>query len=120
MIYPQACRAGFNVRATASELLISDRNRKQVHRLSAVAAWVWSRCDGRTPVALLAERMRWMFNLADPLPVLQATLDRLVRCRLLEDVSPEWVSDRLTRRDLVTGLLGRLFALPFRLLGLSG
>ena len=90
MIYPQACRAGMSVRETASELLISDRRRNRVHRLSAVAAWVWSRCDGRTPVTLLAQRMRWMFNLADPLPVLQATLDRLVQCRLLEDVSPEW------------------------------
>jgi hypothetical protein len=106
-----------NVRETASELLISDPRRKQVHRLSAVAAWVWSRCDGRTPVTLLAERMRWMFNLADPLPVLQATIERLAQCRLLEDLSPEWLKGRLSRRDVVTGSFGRLFALPIRLFG---
>ena len=51
------------------------------------------------------------------LPVLQATLDRLVRCRLLEDLSPEWLAERITRRDLVTLSIGRLFALPLRLLG---
>ncbi len=116
MIYPQACRAGFIVRELARGLLVRDPRRKRQHRLNDVAAWVWARCDGRTPVTLLAEHMRWMFGLSDPLPVLQATLEKLSRWRLLEDVSPEWSGGRLRRRDLLTRLIASLIAVPFALL----
>ena len=116
LIYPQARRADVVVHEQNSELLVRDQRRKRTHKLSEIAAWVWARCDGHTPVTLLAERMRWFFRITDPLPVLQATLEKLARCRLLEVSEEDAPSRHLTRRDLVTHLFKSLFAMPFALL----
>jgi hypothetical protein len=87
-MYPLARREGLMVCEVADRLLVYDRWRQRVHSLHPVAAWVWRRCDGRTPVSLLARHLRWAKGITHPIPVVYLSLEYLARCRLL--ARPGW------------------------------
>ena len=54
---PAAREARLLVRELAEEVLVYDEEGHRAHCLNRTAALVWKSCDGRTPVARIAERV---------------------------------------------------------------
>lgn len=93
MRLPTARSEGLVIEELGEELLVYDLDVKDAHCLTAVAARVWSRCDGRTPPEGIARQLG-----VDIDEVVQA-LNELERCVLLAP-SPVVADSRLSRRDL--------------------
>lgn len=54
-MYPTARQEGILAHEINEELVIYDQERHLAHRLNRTAALVWRHCDGRTPVAEIAQ-----------------------------------------------------------------
>jgi coenzyme PQQ synthesis protein D (PqqD) len=111
---PRARERDLVVQELAGETLVYDLQRHRAHCLSATAAWLWRRCDGKTPIGILAERLSRERGVAVDAEVVRMALHRLARARLLEGpLNRDPGRTFRSRRDLLkrAALLGGLSVL---------
>lgn len=86
----------------ADEVVLYDTTTNQLHSLNPTAAFVWQRCDGRTPVADIAHQFGPAFGVEQAEDLVWSALDQLADQGLLvgETARPEWVAG-ISRRDLM-------------------
>jgi hypothetical protein len=65
------------------ELLVYDMNRHKAHCLNQTAAFIWKRCDGKTPVPEIAARLGKEFNARGDEELIWLALDQLEKSHLL-------------------------------------
>jgi hypothetical protein len=61
MIYQQCSNVA--VQMVEDEALILDLNKDQIHQLNTTAAFVWNKCDGRTPIDKVTARLTEEFDI---------------------------------------------------------
>jgi hypothetical protein len=83
MVPPRARRVGLIVHELPQETLLYDPRTQRAHYLGRAAALVWSRCDGRTSVAEMAETLRREMNMPADECLVGAALEQLRRVELL-------------------------------------
>jgi hypothetical protein len=104
---PQARTEGLVSEHVGDELVVYDRESHTAHSLSAEAALVWERCDGRLSPAEIGR------ELALEQVVVEQALGELSRCGLLDDGPTP--GSAYSRREAVVGLAkvgGAAFAAP--------
>lgn len=112
---PRARSDRIVVRNLDSEVLIYDRDRNQATCLNSFAAQVWSRCDGATLPAAIAQEIAK--NTADSIDerAVWLALAQLGRSQLLDEPCkvPAWVLGGGSRRALLRTLaVGAAAAVP--------
>ena len=55
-------RGGLAVRAVGDETLVVDRVNGQVHQLNPTASYIWSKLDGKEPLARIVEMLCERFD----------------------------------------------------------
>ena len=80
---PAARGARLLVRELAEEVLVYDEEGHRAHCLNRTAALVWKHCDGRTPVARIAERVGAQMSAHVPEEVVWLALEQLGEFDLL-------------------------------------
>jgi hypothetical protein len=80
---PAAREARLLVRELAEEVLVYDEEGHRAHCLNRTAALVWKNCDGRTPVARIAERVGAQLSAHVPEDVVWLALEQLDEFDLL-------------------------------------
>lgn len=103
---PAARDARLLVCELAEEVLVYDEDGHRAHCLNRTAALVWKNCDGRTPVARIAERVGAQLSAHVPEDVVWLALEQLAEFELLATVAPRAPSSAglISRRKM----LGRL------------
>jgi Coenzyme PQQ synthesis protein D (PqqD) len=87
------------------ELVVFDLERRTVHLLNPVAAFVWRRCDGRTSVAQLASLLHAELGLPANDELILLALDELEKNHLLEEQgAASATTDSLSRRQMIRRL----------------
>jgi hypothetical protein len=100
------------VQTLSDETLVYDLSRDRAHCLNGTAAAVWARCDGRTTLADLAERLRKECEIPADESVVWMAVRQLQKAQLLcERVEPPPDHFRASRRDLIRKL-GAAAAVP--------
>jgi hypothetical protein len=67
------------------ETLVYDLDRHKAHCLNRAAAAVWQRCDGRTPIAEVAQFLRDEMNVEGGEEVVWLALNQLSKAKLLDE-----------------------------------
>lgn len=83
---PAARESKLLVRELAEEVLVYDEEGHRAHCLNRTAALVWKNCDGRTPVARIAERVGAQLSAHVPEDVVWLALGQLNEFDLLSTV----------------------------------
>jgi hypothetical protein len=109
-MYPRACQNGLIVEEVSNGLVLRDQRRNKVHCLNPVLSWLWRRCDGRTPVSLLVERIRWEFRITDPQPAVEGLLEKLAQRGLVEEGDEDLCPPR--RTTSLARLVGIVLGIP--------
>lgn len=104
MTYPKRIETTY-VETLAAEVCVYDWERKQVHALNPMAAFVFGQCDGQTSPAQIAARLQSEFNTANGEELVWMSLARLEKARLLEQkvVAPSGAKV-LTRRQMLQAI----------------
>jgi hypothetical protein len=112
-VFPRARHDDLTVRELPDETLVYDRRRHKAHCLNVTAALVWSRCDGRTSVADLAQIVTRELGVADAVGVVTLALEQLGNRHLLDEAPERLRSEaRLSRRDALRKLAAAAVVLP--------
>jgi coenzyme PQQ synthesis protein D (PqqD) len=98
-ITPAARSEGLVVEHLADETLIYDLERDQVHQLNATATAVFELCDGRTPLAALADRAAQRLERPLTADTVRAALEQLAERELLD--RPPELGTGVSRREVV-------------------
>lgn len=102
---PLARRGGLAAEKVQDELLVYDLDRDRAFCLNQTAAFVWKHCDGRTPPAAIAKRLKQDLGAPVDEKVVWYALDQLGRDRLLEErVALPASLDGMTRRQHLRAL----------------
>jgi|SRR5215813_11122528 len=111
---PLARKDGLVIQELFDETLVYDLERDRAHCLNQTAAFVWSRCDGRTTAGKIAEALK--NELAEPVDekLVWLAIDQLGRNHLLRAVPvPPPAYAGLNRREVMRALgLTAAVALP--------
>src|SRR5438132_4517564 len=105
---PRRGAKGLLVETLTDETVVYDTKRHKAHCLGRTASLVWSRCDGRTTVAAMAEVLRDALGVPADERLVRLTLGQLERLGLLQDDSPGPAADGVprSRRELARRLAG--------------
>jgi hypothetical protein len=98
-IMPAARSEGLVIEHLAGETLIYDLERDQLHQLNATAAAVFELCDGRTPLAALADRAAQRLERPVTSEAVRAALEQLAERELLD--RPPELGTGVSRREVV-------------------
>lgn len=99
---PHAREEGLVIQELPGELLVYDLNRHKAHCLNQTAAFIWKRCDGKTPVAEIAARLRKEFNAQGDEELIWLALDQLDKSHLLRGrVARPSDGNRVSRREVL-------------------
>lgn len=112
---PEARKEGLIVHTLSDEVLVYDLDRHKAHCLNKTAALVWSRCDGKTSVAELAQELGDEVGAPVDEQLVWLAINELGRTRLLqnETTPSSRGAARLTRRELIKRAgIGAAIALP--------
>lgn len=90
--FPRARSKGLNVEELDGELVIYDVELNRAHSLTAAAAAVWKRCDGRTSIEEIDRAVAAQFGRAPDVDLVWRALRQLDHARLLESPDDD-VSD---------------------------
>ncbi|HZU12923.1 MAG TPA: PqqD family protein [Chloroflexota bacterium] len=85
MQMPRARTQMLLTQPVGSELVVYDQSRHHAHRLNEVAAFVWSHCDGRTPVAEVVAELSEAMTLRANEDVVLTALAQLEKANLLDN-----------------------------------
>jgi hypothetical protein len=80
---PAARKSRLLVRELAEEVLVYDEEGHRAHCLNRTAALVWKSCDGKTPVARIAERVGGQLSTRVPEELVWLALEQLAEFDLL-------------------------------------
>lgn len=116
----EARKEGLLVHPLSDEVLVYDLDRHKAHCLNKTAALVWNRCDGKTSVAELAQKLEDEVGAPVDEQLVWLALDQLRRTRLLRQETPPVHTARsplqtagLSRRELIKRAgIGAAIALP--------
>jgi hypothetical protein len=109
---PAAREARLLVRELAEEVLVYDEEGHRAHCLNRTAALVWKNCDGRTPVARIAERVGAQLSAHVPEDVVWLALGQLNEFELLS-TSAAATPNVMSRRKMLRRLgLAAAVSLP--------
>ena len=104
---PAAREASLLVRELAEEVLVYDEEGHRAHCLNQTAALVWKSCDGRTPVARIAERVGAQMSAHVPEEVVWLALEQLAEFDLLATgAARAWAETNLISRRKMLRRLG--------------
>jgi hypothetical protein len=110
-MHPLARRHGLTVQELADETLVYIPDSHRAHCLNRPASVVWRHCDGRTPVAELAQILGRELNVAPDERVAELMLHELRQAQLLE-ICPPLPPRSVSRRRLLAQLGISLVAAP--------
>jgi len=79
-------RSDISARVVADETVVLDLGAAQIHQLNATASFIWNRCDGRSTVGEIAEKLADSFDVdcATACQAVQAALRRFDELGLLD------------------------------------
>jgi len=80
---PAARKSRLLVRELAEEVLVYDEEGHRAHCLNRTAALVWKSCDGKTPVARIAEKVGAQLSTPVPEELVWLALEQLAEFGLL-------------------------------------
>ena len=89
--FPKARSAGLKIEELDDELVLYDLEQQRAHALTAFAAAVWKRCDGRTSIRTISDAVANTFGLPSDLDVIWDSLRRLDLAGLLEPPTGDFV-----------------------------
>ncbi len=115
MQLPKSRMQDMVVRKLADETLVYDRKTLQASCLNSLAADVWERCDGETPVSAIAASISSDRNETVEERAVWTALERLSGSNLLEHpvAAPTFVDGRTSRRGALRAIgLGTAAAIP--------
>jgi hypothetical protein len=95
---PKRREKGLLTEELPNETIVYDTTNHKVHCLNPVARAVWRHCDGRTSAAELARLLHGELQLPVDEALVQLTLEKLGRVRLLEG-EPVAFADPTSRRQ---------------------
>ena len=84
---PCARHSGLQVRDEGDVVVVYDVDRAMTHRLTKATAAVWRRCDGRTPIPVIARTLAGALRVPSDELLVWLALERLAEAELLEDRS---------------------------------
>jgi hypothetical protein len=110
---PEARKEGLIVHPLLDEVLVYDLDRHKAHCLNKTAALVWNRCDGKTSVAELTQKLEDEVGAPVDEQLVWLALDQLGRIRLLQQETAPARTAGLSRRELIKRAgIGAAIALP--------
>ena len=90
---PRGRKRQLIMKEVAGELIVYDLASDRVHCLNSTAAFVWSRCDGRTNVATIARLLENEFKIPVDENIVLYALEQLNKSKLLDEsytvIAPE-------------------------------
>jgi hypothetical protein len=96
---PRARKENLRIRSVGEQIVIYDQRRVRITVLNRTAALVWRHCDGKHTTAQLAQMLHREIGGAADEGLVELTLVRLRRARLLEAEAPRPAD--LPRRELL-------------------
>ena len=111
---PEARKEGLIVHPLSDEVLVYDLDRHKAHCLNKTAAMVWNRCDGKTSVAELAQKLEDEVGAPVDERLVWLALGQLGKTQLLQhETTPPMGTVRMSRRELIKRAgIGAAIALP--------
>jgi len=111
---PEARKKGLIVQQLADEVLVYDQQRHKAHCLNNTAALVWERCDGKTSVAKITEKLSKHAGSQVGEDVVMLAIAQLAKVRLLEESAGQWKArEGMSRREMMKRAgLAAAIALP--------
>jgi len=71
-------RSDVSIRSVDGEMVVLDREAKQIHQVNTTASFIWHRCDGQRTVREIADELAGSFDV-DPDTARQAVIAALHR-----------------------------------------
>lgn len=106
---PQCRTEQLVIQKTADETLVYDLDRHKAHCLNRAATAVWSRCDGTTTVAEMAEILERDLNIPADEQVVLLAISQLGKAKLLDGPALKLFTGAIpARREVIKrmGLIG--------------
>ncbi|HKP86123.1 MAG TPA: PqqD family peptide modification chaperone [Blastocatellia bacterium] len=98
---PEARKEGLIVQHLPDEVLIYDQQRHKAHCLNRTAALVWERCDGKTTVAKIAEKLSKQTGKRVGEDMAWLAIEELAKSRLLEGPVGRKAAQGVSRREMM-------------------